>query len=109
FKEPPDVSDEEGEKQLVQAARLQMAKQRQQQLSTMVLMGINRIVVTDGLINAKVMIDIKTKDTTASSFDNTHAEAAQSSSGGGWFSGDSSQSSSSTHDVTVSSAASDTA
>lgn len=61
-----DVSDEEQEKQIVEAAQLKMARLRQQQLSTMVLMGINRIVVTEGEIKATVTFDVKSKDTAAS-------------------------------------------
>ena len=61
-----DVSDEEQEKQIVEAASLKMARLRQQQLSTMVLMGINRIVVTEGEIKATVTFDVKSKDVAAS-------------------------------------------
>jgi hypothetical protein len=57
-----DLSDPEQEARLVSAARLQMARMRQQMLSSMVLLGINRIVVTDGLINAKVVFDFKAND-----------------------------------------------
>ncbi len=57
-----DLSDPEQEARLVTAARLQMARMRQQMLSSMVLLGINRIVVTDGLINAKVMFDFRASD-----------------------------------------------
>jgi hypothetical protein len=60
-----DLSDEAEEARLVQAARLQMAKGRQQLLASMVMLGINRIVVTDGLIHAKVIFDMKAKDTAA--------------------------------------------
>jgi hypothetical protein len=48
---------------LVPAARTQLATGRQQLLATMVMMGINRIVVTDGKIQAKVMFDFQAKDT----------------------------------------------
>jgi hypothetical protein len=41
------------------SARRELAKQRQQMLATMVLMGINRIVVTDGEIKAKVDFDVR--------------------------------------------------
>ena len=63
--EPPvtDLSDDKSELRLVTAARLQMAKQRQQLLSSMVMLGINRIVVTDGSINAKVVFDMRASDT----------------------------------------------
>ena len=57
-----DLSDENVEKALVMAARMQLAKQRQQLMASMVLMGINRIVVTDGKISAKVMFDFKATD-----------------------------------------------
>jgi len=57
-----DVSDENVEKMLVVAARTQLARQRQQLLASLVLMGINRIVVTDGKISAKIMYDFKAQD-----------------------------------------------
>jgi hypothetical protein len=57
-----DLADPEQEARLVGAARTQMARMRQQMLSSMVLLGINRIVVTDGLINAKVMFDFRASD-----------------------------------------------
>jgi hypothetical protein len=40
-----------------------MARGRQQLLASMVMLGINRIVVTDGLINAKVIFDMRASDT----------------------------------------------
>lgn len=48
--------------EITNAAKLQMARQRQQLLATMVMMGINRIVVTDGEINAAMSININTED-----------------------------------------------
>lgn len=57
-----DLSDAEEEARLVQAARLQMARSRQQMLSSMVILGINRIVVTDGAINAKVVFNFRADD-----------------------------------------------
>jgi hypothetical protein len=57
-----DLSDEAEEARLVQGARLQMAKGRQQLLASMVMLGINRIVVTDGVINAKVIFDVRASD-----------------------------------------------
>ena len=57
-----DLSDPEQEGRLVAAARLQMARSRQQLLSSMVILGINRIVVTDGAIKAKVVFDLKASD-----------------------------------------------
>jgi hypothetical protein len=60
-----DLSDENVEKTLVIAARTQLARQRQQLLASLVLMGINRIVVTDGRISAKIMYDFQARDTRA--------------------------------------------
>jgi hypothetical protein len=57
-----DVSPETIEERLVPAARTQLATSRQQLLATMVMMGINRIVVTDGRISAKVLYDFRAKD-----------------------------------------------
>lgn len=57
-----DLSDENVEKALVIAARTQLARQRQQLLASLVLMGINRIVVTDGRIHAKILYDFQARD-----------------------------------------------
>ncbi len=57
-----DLSDEDQEGRLVAAARMQMARSRQQLLASMVLLGINRIVITDGMINAKVVFDFRASD-----------------------------------------------
>ena len=56
------LDDEMVEALLVPAARTQLATGRQQLLATMVMMGINRIVVTDGKIQAKVMFDFQARD-----------------------------------------------
>ncbi|HEY0406405.1 MAG TPA: hypothetical protein VGC89_11805 [Pyrinomonadaceae bacterium] len=68
------LDDDTIEEKLVPAARTQLATSRQQLLATMVLMGINRIVVTDGRIAAKVMFDFTARDnfnsrTSATTFD----------------------------------------
>jgi len=82
---------EETEAQIVLAAQIKMARQRQQTLAQMVAMGINRIVVTDGEIKANVLFDMKARDTaqrqTQAGVSDT-ASRTQSSSGGGWFSDD---------------------
>jgi hypothetical protein len=57
-----DISDPEAELKIVTAAKLQIARSRQQLLASMVVLGINRIVVTDGLINAKVVFDMRASD-----------------------------------------------
>lgn len=57
-----DLSDASAEDTLVQAVRREMAAARQQMMATMVLLGINRIVVTNGRINAKVVFDVEAND-----------------------------------------------
>ena len=58
-----DLDDPESEMKLLASAKLELGRQRQQLLVTMVLLGINRIVVTDGRINAKVVFDMRADDT----------------------------------------------
>jgi hypothetical protein len=88
-----DLSDEAQERMLVQSAKLQIAKGRQQLLASMVVLGINRIVVTDGLIHAKVLFDLTAsdrakRDSKASLYDEqkTHAGTKASVGYGAWFS-----------------------
>jgi hypothetical protein len=75
-----DLDDKTTEETLVPAARRKLAQQRHQLLSTMVLMGINRIVVTSGRIYAKMGFEIDTSDTGAaehaSQFDFSHDSVA---------------------------------
>jgi hypothetical protein len=60
--EDVDMSEEAVEEKLVPAMRRHLARSRHQLLSTMVLMGINRIVVTSGRIAAKMGFRIDAKD-----------------------------------------------
>ena len=57
-----DISEPASEAQLVRAARLSIAKSRMQLLASMVMLGINRIVVTDGSIRAKVVFGMRASD-----------------------------------------------
>jgi hypothetical protein len=111
---PADNSVDEDtiEEKLVPAARRRMALDRQQLLATMVMMGVNRLVVTNGTIEASVLFELKTKDEvrrgyktkgsytgrqSASNYDNRSTTTDSSSGGGFWgsiFGGDSSN----THD-----------
>jgi len=50
------------EEQLVPAARDDLARGRQQLLATTILMGINRIIVTDGKINAKIKFNFSVNE-----------------------------------------------
>jgi len=84
-----DVSDPDQEQALVLNARLQMARQRQQLLSSMVVLGINRIVVTDGLIHAKVVFDLQANDdakrgSRASLYDKKEDSSSSTMAVGGW-------------------------
>jgi hypothetical protein len=58
-----DLQDEDALQKLVVAARTEIARGRQQLLATTILMGINRIIVTDGKINAKVNFNFTASDT----------------------------------------------
>jgi hypothetical protein len=57
-----DLSDEESLQKLITASRTEIARGRQQLLATTILMGINRIIVTDGKINAKIRFDFTAHD-----------------------------------------------
>lgn len=89
FKMSQDVSidDDSAEEVLVPAARRSLAQQRHSLLSTMVLMGINRIVVTSGKIRAQMGFRIDAKDRakaeSASQFDFRHEDKMTVSYGGG--------------------------
>ena len=56
------VDDDDIESRLVPAARRRMALDRQQLLATMVMMGVNRLVVTNGTIEASCMFELNTTD-----------------------------------------------
>jgi len=60
--EMSSLDDDDIEKKLVPAARRRMAMDRQQLLATMVMMGVNRLVVTNGTIEASCMFELNTKD-----------------------------------------------
>jgi hypothetical protein len=60
-----DLEDPESLDKLITAARTEIARGRQQLLATTILMGINRIVVTDGKINAKIRFDFQAHDNMA--------------------------------------------
>jgi hypothetical protein len=85
------VDDDTAEQVLMPAARKRMAMDRQQLLATMVLMGINRLVVTDGSIEASCTFSLDTRDRVARHYDRATQYDRQtdySESGGGWFSPD---------------------
>ena len=57
-----ELSDELVEGPLLEAARLNLGEERLQTLATMVLMGINRIVVNDGQIKARLQFHASAKE-----------------------------------------------
>ncbi|HEX3453495.1 MAG TPA: hypothetical protein VHS03_02635 [Gaiellaceae bacterium] len=88
--QPVDSLDNDTvEQQLVPAARQRMALDRQHLLATMVLMGINRLVVTDGTINAKVLFQLSTVDKVKKSATQdvkfSDSDRKSTSSGGFWW------------------------
>jgi len=70
-----DLDEDTTEQVLMPAARRRMAMDRQQLLATMVLMGINRIVVTNGNITASVVFQLKTRDVVERDFTQTAEQA----------------------------------
>ncbi len=87
-----DLSDADQEARLVQAARLHIARSRQRLLASMVILGINRIVVTDGHIKAKVVFGMRSHDlvargSRASLYDKQSSSGRRASAAGGWFGG----------------------
>jgi len=72
-----DLSDANVEKALVHNARLQLAKQRQQLMASMVMLGINRIVITDGRISAKILYDFRSRDRQATRRSATATDVAR--------------------------------
>lgn len=71
FESAGDIDDAAMEQVVVPAARRDLAEQRQQTLATMVLMGINRVVVDDGEITAKLQFHIDAAETLGLRFDQT--------------------------------------
>lgn len=90
---PMDSLDEEATEQvLMPAARKQMAIDRQRMLLMMVMMGINRLVVTDGSIKAAVIFQLDTTDSVSRSkthtfdYERETERTSRNSFFAGWFS-----------------------
>jgi len=75
----PQLDADSAEQNLVPAARQRIAMDRQQMLATMVMMGVNRLVVTNGTIEASCLFKLDTRD--------TRIRDRVSTSGGTWTSG----------------------
>lgn len=59
------LSTEVIEEQLIPAARTRMARDRMQTLATMVMLGMNRLIVKDGSITARIRLRATASDKTA--------------------------------------------
>jgi hypothetical protein len=70
---PRDLDKRTVQDVVVPATRKTLAESRQQTLATMVLMGMNRVVVDDGEIKAKLMFHIDASETTTMKFDQQKA------------------------------------
>ena len=64
-----DIDDDEQELRWCARRGCRWRKSRQQLLASMVMLGINRIVVTDGSINAKVVFDMRATDQAKRAYD----------------------------------------
>jgi hypothetical protein len=73
FEAPHDIDKHAMQEQVIPATRRTLAEQRQQTLATMVLMGINRVIVDDGEILAKLVFHIDASETTSLRFDQQKA------------------------------------
>jgi hypothetical protein len=69
FTSAQDIDDNSIDEVIVPQARRNLAQQRQQTLATMVMMGINRVLVSDGEILAKLQFHIDASETTGIKFD----------------------------------------
>jgi hypothetical protein len=83
--EPVSLDDAALEETLVPAARRRIAQSRQQTLATMVLMGMNRIVITRGRIKAGMGFRIDTTDRSRSEFASNFETKSEMKARYGWF------------------------
>ncbi|MCR5882309.1 hypothetical protein LRS03_05315 [Rhizobacter sp. J219] len=75
FSTPDDIDEDAIEQVVVPQTRRHLAEARQRTLATMVLMGINRVVVDDGEISAKLQFHIDASESMAMRFDQTKTTA----------------------------------
>jgi hypothetical protein len=75
FENPSEVDQDSLEQRVVPGARRYLAQQRQQTLATMVMLGINRVLVDDGEIQAKLQFHIDASESTKIRFDETKTSA----------------------------------
>jgi hypothetical protein len=75
FESPTDIDDDALETVVIPSTRRHLAESRQRTLATMVLMGINRVVVDDGEITAKLQFHIDASEAMQMRFDQTKTTA----------------------------------
>ncbi|MGI9506860.1 MAG: hypothetical protein ACR2RE_27785 [Geminicoccaceae bacterium] len=68
FDSPLDIDQQALDEVVVPETRRTLAEMRHQSLATMVMMGINRIVVSDGEINAKLIFHVDAAESMSLSF-----------------------------------------
>ena len=68
FDSPMDLDEQSVEDVVIPETRRTLAEMRHQSLATMVMMGINRIVVSDGEINAKLVFHIDATESMSLTF-----------------------------------------
>ena len=69
FDSPMDIDEQAVENVIVPQTRHNLAELRHQTLATMVMMGINRVVVDDGEINAKLIFHVDASESMTFNFD----------------------------------------
>lgn len=69
FDSPIDIDAQSVEEVVIPQTRHNLAELRHQSLATMVMMGINRVVVDDGEINAKLIFHVDANETMTFNFD----------------------------------------
>lgn len=68
FDSPMDIDQQAVEQVVIPQTRKTLAEMRHQSLATMVMMGINRIIVSDGEINAKLIFHVDASESMSMSF-----------------------------------------
>lgn len=68
FDSPLDIDQQAVEQVVIPNTRRTLAEMRHQSLATMVMMGINRIVVSDGEINAKLIFHVDASESVTLNF-----------------------------------------
>lgn len=71
FTDAGDLDEQAVNEAVIPQVRRTLAETRHQSLATMVMMGINRIVVDEGEINAKLIFTVDASETTAVTFDDS--------------------------------------